>query len=139
MLMYEVEIIFDGGETDVWMTESVLEAIEDHDAKINVRNTAGALLAKIKMWSQQGFRKFEGRHRDIKHEGQGVYRLGHRDLFRVYGFYEDDPKKGTFIALVAHAGKQKKRNTRKEQQKIDEVARARDNVDWRKVLDESEN
>ncbi|MBI1375317.1 MAG: hypothetical protein GC159_21575 [Phycisphaera sp.] len=136
--MYEVELVFDA-ETSVWMTDEVFDAIWKHDggnSDAELDDIKGGMLEKIEYWSRGGFWNFEGT-RGIKNEGNGVYRLGlHGDLFRVYGFYEDNTKR-SFIAVEPHADKKGKSNTSRERRIIGKVAKARDDG-WKKRINEGE-
>ena len=133
--MYEVETIFENATT-VCMTEEVLEAIFDHDGiepdDLDLKNIPAGLLEKIRYWSLAGFRRHEGsKGRPIKYEGKGVYRLGLKhDLFRVYGFYEDESRKDKFIAIKAWGEKQGTSNTSRERAVIREVQRVIQDGDW---------
>ncbi len=134
MTTYQVELVFEG-ETDVWMTADAFDAIADHDGsqgQIVLDDPGKGLLRKIKYYSGAGFGNFEyGKGAPVKHEGNGVYRVGYGDLFRVYGFYHG-PKRREYIALRAHL-KRKQKNTARERQVIAEVRRTKDNGDWERI------
>ena len=133
MTAYQVELVLEG-ETDVWMTGSAFDAIHEHDgteAGMEPDEPDQGLLRKIRHYSTHGFGKFEGRKRPIKYEGNGVYRIGYGDLFRIYGFY-NGPQRREFIAIRPHL-KRGQKNTARERNAIAEVQRAKDNGDWEKI------
>ena len=133
MATYQVELVLEG-QTDVWMTESVVDEIEKHDgtkAGVDPDEPDHGLYRKIKHYSENGFWKFEGAKRPIKHEGNGVYRIGYGDLFRIYGFY-NGPGRREFIAIRPHL-KRGQKNTARERNAITKVRRAKDNGDWEKI------
>jgi len=137
MAKYTVELVFTG-TTNVWMTEAAYDRICEHDGTDpeDTDKPLGGMLKKLHYFSQAGFFSHEGGNKTgkpIKHEWSRVYRIGlYGNLFRLYGFYEDDPKKTVFVVLIAHAEKKGKKNTFAEKRWIDEVARARDERDWQK-------
>lgn len=130
--MYEVEQYF-RGKTDVWLTDKVVEAIFDHDGldpeDIDMSNIPASLFKKISYYSEMGFLKHEGsKGRPIKHEGNGVYRIGHR-LFRVYGFYTDEIRKNEFIGITPWL-KRGQKNTSRERAIIKHIAQVKTDGDW---------
>ena len=134
-MVYSVEKIFIG-ETDVWMTEAVVDEIFDHDGiaseNMDLNNIPAGLFKKIDYFSKAGFRNHEGkRGQPIKYEGEGVYRIGVSDLFRVYGFYEDEARKIDFIAITTWS-KHGQKNTQRERDIISHVAEVKKNGSWTK-------
>ena len=62
-------------------------------------NPSGALLKKLHHWAKNGFWNYEAAEGPIRHESDGVYRLGIRlHLYRLIGFYADDDKHVFIIA-----------------------------------------
>jgi len=77
-----------------------------------------------------------GDHPPVRHEWNGVYRIGFVDSkFRIIGFYEDGKGTTEFIAIDAFH-KSGQGLSAKERARINEVARVKQEHDWRKVTDD---
>ena len=94
------------------------------------------LLDKVRFWATEGFKSFEGgKTYPIKHERDGVFRLGHRTLFRLLGFYEND--NGESFIVIDAILKSGQSLASHEQGRIREVARVKAEGSWQKrKLDE---
>jgi hypothetical protein len=88
------EYIFDVPSlTHLWVNQRVRGLMADH--------ADGPFMKKLERCCTSGFEFFErGSSPVIRHEGNGVYRIGIRkSLFRLIGFYEDGTGKSNFICL----------------------------------------
>jgi len=91
--MYEVDDLFpdDNCVTQVWVSARAAKEIAEHNR--TKANPPGALLKKLRRYARTGFAHYEGDEKQIRHEGDGVYRIGQKEsLFRIIGFYEDDDR-----------------------------------------------
>jgi len=131
--MYLVDRLFDDDvpvETVVWVSEGVRAAIRHYLKKD--RRSAQKVLVKLKYYAEAGFRLFEGPRRPVKHEWDGVYRVGEPGLlFRIVGFYEGGNRR-SFIAIEAF--EKSGQNLRpSEKDRINNVANVCRCVTWQKV------
>ena len=129
--MYEVRKAFVGirCRTNLWFSVKVNK---------EVGYAGPQFLSKLERYCQYGFENYEGKGNwpPIKHEWEGVFRIGMKNsLFRVIGFYEDGTNRTEFIALDCYTKGGQNINAA-ERARIDEVARAKKKHDWRKVQDD---
>src|SRR5688500_16602013 len=99
--MHEVEELFREVrcETRVWVSQAVIDAIDDHFRKR--RAEYGPWLKTLKRYAEYGFGLFEGERLPITAEWGGAFRMSiKRGLFRVIGFY-DGVGRSDFIAIDA--------------------------------------
>ncbi len=109
-------------ETNVWIDGDSLNELKDFAQRTN---EGKQFFKKLKYYATAGFREFEGKtQRPIKHEGDGVYRIG-KGLFRLVGFYESD-NRARFIILDAF---------RKRKQKLSDSERGRIKVVKRRMAE----
>lgn len=109
-------------KTRLWASGTTLEAIEIYTARKD--RPRGFFVGKLKYYAETGFDPWIGKDRPIRHEWDGVYRIGHPStLFRVYGFFENNTTRN-FIALDAFVKRGRKLNAR-------EIARVNCVVDLR--------
>lgn len=75
--------------TEVWTSKKLQDFVKKYSRKHH--EEIMRLLGKIEDYARAGFENFEGSQLAIRHEFDGVYRIG-RDasLFRMIGFYEND-------------------------------------------------
>ena len=127
--MTEVHALFVGRQfrTEVWVADKVIEELHD--------SAPGKFAAKLEYFATAGFVRFEAKiGQPIKHEWDGVYRVGlHKSRFRLIGFYEDD-RKACFIGVDAFT-KGKQKLSVPERARIDKVAAVKAGASWRKVSD----
>jgi len=129
---YDVQLLPLGPvSTTVWLSKRAADELTDF---IDRDKTTGArFLKKLKEWAKAGFANFEGGDGfPIKHEGDGVFRVGMRSsLFRLLGFYNNG--KGEFIVIdaVLKRGLPLSSSDRK---RITEVARVKRVGCWRRIL-----
>ena len=131
--MILVERLFPGTslKTEVWVSDSVREAIGDYT---RTEKHPGTFLKKLKHWATAGFATCEGQRNPIRHEWDGIYRVGkHATLFRIYGFYEG-PNKAEFIAVTSTTKRGQKLTTADENQ-INEASRIKVEKDWHRRED----
>jgi hypothetical protein len=115
--------------TRIWASGEVLQTLEEFQRKNKA--TCQQFMRKLEWWCKNGFAIGE-KTGDIVHEGEGVYRVGIKSsLFRILGFYENEPKKDSFIAIEAYLKKGLEVGTR-GRAKIEAVTRTRTGNDWRK-------
>lgn len=129
--MIDVNEVFPGRpqKTRLYASAAVIKGIEQYQKRRERHR--GQLVKKLYYWAQNGFELFEGDKSPIRHEWNGVYRIGQQiDLFRIIGFYEDGQKK-SFIAIDAFM-KTDQRLTESERHRIDAVAKVRKDGNWRK-------
>lgn len=83
--------------TEVWTSEKLQDFVKRYFRKH--REEIMRLLGKIEDYARAGFENFEGSQLAIRHEFDGVYRIG-RDasLFRMIGFYEND-RRSCFLLM----------------------------------------
>lgn len=83
-------------KTEVWVSKMVAQAFSD---LLQAKSKSALIVRKMEHYAIAGFINYEGRRLPIRHEGNGVYRIGlEKDLFRVIGFYTSVNKK-VFIAM----------------------------------------
>lgn len=135
--MHTVEGLFVGSEyaTQVWICTRVTEDLEKERKH---RQKVDQLLKKVKYWAEAGFSNFEGGEGyPIKHEWDGVYRLGTQSsLYRFLGIYGGD-KKDFFLILAAFLKRQKKLGA-DEKQRIDRIAEVKKRGQWKKKEESDE-
>jgi hypothetical protein len=122
--MILVERLFPGQslQTEVWVSDSVREAIADY-------SQVETFLQKLEYWAKGGFGHFEGSKNPIRNERGGIFRVGlYGTLFRIYGFYED-ARRSSFVA-VTHTTKREQGLRPADKKAIKEAARIRDDEDW---------
>jgi mRNA-degrading endonuclease RelE of RelBE toxin-antitoxin system len=132
--MHYLDRLFVGPEyeTCVWISQKagkfLTKQARRHDKAIS------ELLDKVEFWAKNGFANWEGGDgHPIKHEGDGVYRLGRRSsLFRLIGFYENDDKQ-SFLIIDAFL-KLKQESARHEKERMRGVALIKKTVGaWQKT------
>lgn len=127
--IHEVEGLFVGPqfETDVWVTDAVLESLQ----KLLQKKDRVRFLEKVKYFATGGFRKFESDNGPIKSEGNHVYRVsqGMNSLFRLIGFYEG--AKIEFIGIIAFRKRGRKLSA-PQRAKILKVAKVKQQGTWKK-------
>jgi len=131
--MHIVDALFVGSDfvTSVWMSRDADKTLKKFQKKH--RTEIPKLLAKVEHWAEGGFVNFEGGEGyPIKHEsdGPGVYRLGHKTLFRLLGFYENDDK-GLFIIIDAFLKSGESLNS-SDKDRIRAVANVKKYRQWQK-------
>lgn len=129
--MHTVDVLYVGGEfvTSVWISRQANRTLSKFARKH--RQEIPNLLDKVRFWATGGFKRFEGREGfPIKHERDGVYRLGHKSLFRLFGFYEND--EGESFVIIDAILKTGRSLGSHEQDHIREVARVKAEGSWRK-------
>ncbi len=129
--MCEVEELFAGAShrTRIWMSKACRKAVNDYCRKREKHR--GMLLHKLKRQAEAGFGLFEGPQSPIRHEWDGVYRVGYPiDLFRILGFYEDGSRRN-FIAIDAYT-KHGQKLSATDRHRIDAVAKIKRDGQWRK-------
>ena len=95
-------------------------------------------MKRLMRYAQNGFLLYEGKEKPIRHEWDGVYRIGHPvDLFRILGFYEDDTKTNFIVIDAWMKGGQ--RLSASEQARIDAIATVKKNGLWRRKTNGKEN
>ena len=115
--------------TEFWVSEDVLDDL--YNRKYPNRNK---LVARIERMSKSGFSNWEGTAGNVRHEGDGVYRIGiHSDLFRIYGFYEKNDRR-CFIAIKAILKRDKKMSER-ERNIVKQVKKIKEKKSWEKVYE----
>ncbi len=129
--MHIVDGLYVGPEyaTAVWLSrkaDKALDRLHRHGRDIDL------LQDKIEHYAKAGFIKFEGGP-VLKHEWDGVYRLGRPDsLLRMIGFYAHD-NKGQFLIMDAFL-KLKGGLGSHERERINEIARVKRYGDWQEGL-----
>ena len=109
-------------KTRIWLADRVAKAI-GHDAK---------LLKKLKRYAKNGFEYYEGKDFPLRYEGDGIYRIGHRDdLFRIIGFYAGGSK-SAFIAVDAFT-KPGQKLSKPQRDRIHLAGRIKRDGTWRRV------
>lgn len=129
--MIVVERLFPGTSlaTEVWVSESVKEAIAQYAL---TERTQGEFLKKLNYWANRGFASLEGRGCPIRHEWDGIYRVGmYATLFRIYGFYEG-ARKAEFIAVTSTT-KREQRLRPADKNQINEASRIKTENDWHRM------
>ena len=124
--MTEVDDVFSGLQcrTHVWLSQDAIDGIAEYAKK-------DEFLKKLRYYAEAGFLAMEGSGRPVRHEGSGVYRVGH-DLFRLIGFYEDDTKKDFIgIATFDKHGQKLRRN---ERELIKGIAEIKNGVQWKRKV-----
>ena len=135
--MYEVDDLFEGMEcrTRVWVSQKAAAAILEHDRRRGKRRKAdprGEFLQALERYAANGFAHYEGAQgRPIRHEGDGVYRIGmKRSLFRIIGFYEDESR-ADFIAIDTFTKKGQSLSG-SQRKRIREAARVKRDRLWKR-------
>ncbi len=134
--MIEVDDILSSAYPDLnWSTvllatRAVEEAlIEFSQTKDNPKN---AFLDKLVYFAETGFEKWIGDKRPIRHEWDGIYRIGtDRSLFRIIGFFSNN-QKNEFVAVDAFL-KHGQKLSAPERKKIDQAAQIRTAGQWKRV------
>ena len=118
-------------QTRLWFSEKVTKEVAEFRKR---GDPNGAFWKRVKRHAQNGFWLAErGNNPPIRHEWDRVYRIGFIDsLFRIIGFYEDESEKRDFIAIDAFLKSGQDLNTA-QRARIDEVARVRQEILWKKV------
>ena len=122
-----VDGIFVGPDfrTNVWLAEKAQKTLK----KFIKRRKALGFVEKIEHYATVGFWEYEGDGQPIRHEWDGVYRIGRfSGLLRLVGFYEEDDKT-RFIAIDVFE-KSGRQLTMSERKRIDEVARVKSEELW---------
>jgi len=123
----------DAYRTEVWISDDALAAIEKYVRK--KENPRGFLLKKLKHYAMNGFENYVGSDKPIRHEWDGVYRIGHdNNLFRVLGFF-DGRGDGIFISADAYL-KRGQDLSAADRRRINAVARIKAEGTWRKASDD---
>jgi hypothetical protein len=115
-------------KTRLWVSQAVVKAVRSIDGSERPK-----LVKRLKRYVSNGFWNYLDESFPIKHERDGVYRIGHRnDLFRILGFFENDATKQSFIAVDAFT-KNGQNLKDPEQHKIDQVAAIKNEGGYKKV------
>lgn len=118
---------YEAVSTDVWISEKAAKKLLKQARKSHIPN----FHALLKRYAATGFSTFEGSQSPIRHEGEGVYRIGNvSSLFRLYGFY-DGPGKTCFI-IVDAATKPDTQIDSQTKLLLRKVAKVRQYHEWRK-------
>lgn len=125
--MYTVtELPIPDRRTRLWLSDQAIAAIDEHAKQ---EKKPGFFLEKLTYWCRAGLPRFEPDV--VRSEGNGVFRIGYNDLFRLIGFYEDDHKKDFIvIAAITKHGKKLRANERRA---IRDVAEVKAKGDWKRV------
>lgn len=111
-------------ETRVWISDHAWSSL--HKFKKKHQQTIVEMLKRLRRFMRNGFGASEGKEKDIRPEGQGVFRIGHQsELFRMLGFYEHD-NRTSFIVILVYLKRGQDANT----DLIKEVARVKREKDW---------
>jgi len=118
--------------TSVWISEQAMQRLEPFLDEADERDEFGQpqFLQKLMDHAVHGFWLAEAQTREIKDEWDNVKRFGRRySQFRVIGFYEPGvPKKRSFVIMDAFT-KAKGGYTKRERQRVNEVARIRQQIE----------
>lgn len=114
--------------TTLWASERTIKELLWYQKKKEKHR--GAFFQKLERYARDGFSRWEGPERPIRHEWDGVFRIGDSSLFRVIGFYAAG--KSEFIACDAYL-KSGQKLSAVERGRIDTVAGIRGSGSWRKV------
>ena len=126
-----VDSFFEGAKyaTAVFISDKARKALIKL-AKKN-RQAAGHVLKRLEFYAGAGLRLYEGDKKPIRHEWDGVYRIGEpSSLFRLLGFYDAEDKT-SFVIMDAYQ-KHGQSLSSGDRGRIDEVAKVRKNQLWRK-------
>ena len=128
--MHEVVELFPNVRcrTHLWVSDAVLDRLNKRARKH--QQSIARFLTVLKRYVQNGFACYEGPGHPVRHEGDGVYRIGHHDLFRVIGFYEDDSRRD-FIAIGCFLKRRQALNAA-ERRRIKDVARVKKEHLWKR-------
>ena len=129
--MHIVDSLFGGPEyqTTVSISKKASKTL-DKFAKKN-QQVVGYLLKKLKFYAEKGFQLYEGEGKPIRHEWDGVLRIGETSsLLRLLGFYEHEDK-SSFLIIDAYR-KHGQRLSSDDRERIDRVASVRRNRLWTK-------
>ena len=129
--MHTVDALYVGREfaTSVWISQHARKTLEKLQRRH--RKEVPRWLYKVKHWASAGFKHFEGSEGlPIKHERDGVFRLGHTTLFRLLGFYEND--EGESFVIIDAILKSGKSLGSHEQDRIRAVARVKAEGSWQR-------
>jgi len=118
--------------TRIWLSETALKELSRFRRK---GDPNGVWFKKLKHHAVNGLVNAERSTPPIvRHEGQGVYRIGFRDsLFRLVGFYSNG-QKSEFIVIDALT-KSGQKLSKAERDRIKAIADVKSSVLWRRVLD----
>jgi hypothetical protein len=116
--------------TRLWLSQRAAEGLAEFRKK---GDPNGAFWKKVQRMARVGFRYYEGsRGMPIRPEGGGVYRIGiHGSLFRIVGFFKDESR-SDFIGVDVFL-KSGQDLSRSERDRIDAVAKVKQNGSWKEV------
>ena len=126
--MVTVDTLFVGSEygTEVWISKRASKELK----KLIRKGKGTEFVRKLKHYAQSGFSQFETKGGPIRHEWNEVWRIAYSSsLFRLVGFYAD-PRKAKFI-VIDDFKKSGQSLSSRERDRINEVARVKDEGDWR--------
>jgi len=117
-----------GSAAHLWLTDKVFDEL--------ARSGNGPFVKTLARMLKNGLVLYEmGEPPKVKHEWDGVYRIGIRSsLFRLIGFYEDGTNKTHFICPDCFDKGGQQLNAA-QRQRINVVARIKSENLWRKVND----
>ena len=126
--MHEVSELFPDKvcKTRVWVSDAASGAVIKFGKKH--QQTIRELLLRLRRYTENGFVNYEGGESPIRHEGNGVYRIGSPDsLFRFVGFYENDSR-DRFIIIELYL----KRGQAADQDLLRRVADIKQKTLWKR-------
>ena len=129
--MIEVEIYYNEGITELYISDEINELIESYDKKDKDGIEINQLHLKLKNLCDKGFDNFIPTI--IRPEWEQVYRIGFNDLrIRIIGFFSrvGTSRKQCFIAINCFDKKSNKLN-RLQKNKIDKVVKIKKEQKWK--------
>lgn len=107
----------------MWISGNALEELTSVDVK---------LAHKLREYAKAGFENYTTRSGPIRHEWDGVYRIGlHSSLFRLYGFFE---RPNSFV-IIDSSKKRGQKLSAGERARIDNVAKVKQRASWKKRIE----